>query len=407
MKIITLPTIILATILSAQAQAGRVITYTATSSISQEEANNSAVAGVAKQISTQVSTTQVLKKESITVDSKETLVETYKAQNNLTSDLKLNGVKITPGKKDGNVFSATATLDLDDFTADIQFKMNTEKQELSKAKKNIQESIATRHYADAARTLDLAKPRVATYEKLLQQLAQVYPINETHRLKSRLPELEKSLIQELSRISFAEQKNTSTETPSWQILVSDSQGPLPEFPVVVHKGRETLTTSKTDMEGYVQVQLKKANLEEEPFVFYIEPDLPLAILRQARLQRKLEVQYSVTRKECLIQMKCSENEDICNSIKESLSKKSIMAIGERSDAAPLINFGISAEQKNSLNSGNTALVSYDVTISMRGNNIATSTNVRSVGKSRDEAIVKAIQKADFTKLKKMLESHCK
>ena len=49
------------------AMAGKIVTYTATSTISQEDANNSAIAGVAKQVKSQITATQTLTKEPKTM----------------------------------------------------------------------------------------------------------------------------------------------------------------------------------------------------------------------------------------------------------------------------------------------------------------------------------------------------
>lgn len=103
-------------------------------------------------------------------------------------------------------------------------------------------------------------------------------------------------------------------------------------------------------------------------------------------------------------MECSESGNICNAIKEGLAKKSIVTAESEETLIPVVSFKVSSEQKNSLNTGSTALTSYDVNIFVSGKDIAASFASRSVGKNKNEAIVKAIQKTDFSKLQKLLES---
>lgn len=73
----TLKMVALCTMLVAYAQAGKIITYTATSQESQEEANNAAIAGVAKQISAQVKVNQTLNKEEITSGKESSFSESF------------------------------------------------------------------------------------------------------------------------------------------------------------------------------------------------------------------------------------------------------------------------------------------------------------------------------------------
>ena len=65
------------------AMAGKIVTYTATSKVSQEEANNAAIAGVAKQVKSQVSATQTQTKYEDITNGKSVLGETYRAKNNV------------------------------------------------------------------------------------------------------------------------------------------------------------------------------------------------------------------------------------------------------------------------------------------------------------------------------------
>ena len=125
--------------------AGKIVTYTATSTISQEDANNSAIAGVAKQVKSQITATQTLTKYEDITDGKSVLGETYRAKNNVKSNVVLKGVQVVPVKADKG-FKATATLDMDEFTADLQFRLKTLKQEIANLEKSARKAIENRVY---------------------------------------------------------------------------------------------------------------------------------------------------------------------------------------------------------------------------------------------------------------------
>ena len=81
--------ILLALLTALPVFAGRIITYTAVSDKSQEEANNAAMAGVAKQIVVQVNSNQTLTKKEAKSKGNSTLDETFFSSNNVKSNLKL------------------------------------------------------------------------------------------------------------------------------------------------------------------------------------------------------------------------------------------------------------------------------------------------------------------------------
>ena len=66
--------------LSVAAFAGKVITYTASSAVSQEEANNTAIAGVAKQVSSTVKADDKLYTEDVSACGKEKTTQTFQLQ---------------------------------------------------------------------------------------------------------------------------------------------------------------------------------------------------------------------------------------------------------------------------------------------------------------------------------------
>ena len=153
--------------------AGKVVTYTATSDVSQEEANNTAMAGVAKQISARVQAKQTLEKKETTAAGKSSISENYRSQSNVESNVKIKGVVVTPIKVSKG-YKATATLDLDEYTADIQLQMKTIKQELTALESSIREGKSKRQYAVAVNALNQAKEKIRTYDNLVEQLSAVY-----------------------------------------------------------------------------------------------------------------------------------------------------------------------------------------------------------------------------------------
>ncbi|WP_290765178.1 hypothetical protein [Fibrobacter sp. UBA4297] len=388
------------------ALAGKIVTYTATSTVSQEDANNSAMAGVAKQIKSQVSATQTLTKYEDINDGKSVLGETYRSKSNVKSNVVLKGVKVVPIKMDKG-FKATATLDMDEFTASLQFRLKTLQQEIAKLEKSARKAINTRVYINAANDLAKAEDKVNEYNFYLLQLADVYPLNDSHRLQHGLPEIENTLIERLSNIMITTTTEpnfelTKAEMPSWNVIVKDSIGPVPSFPLVARQSK-TLSERRTQKNGIATFKLRNVNFDKGPYVITVEPNLPYEILKKAGLKNALEVPYRVRISRCEVKLNCDMIANTCNALENALSKKSIFATDDEEIAAP----ELSVEIENTFRGRLGFISSFDFTISIKGDKVNFFTTAKGVGKNEVDATISAIKKTDFSPLQKQLLPLCK
>lgn len=401
--------LIFSMVFAAQAFAGRVITYTATSNVSQEDANNAAIAGVAKQIVTQVDASQTLTKKEVTKEGTSSLDETFFSSNNVKSNIKLKGVTITPQKAEGKGFKATATLDMDEFTADIQFQMKRIKEDIAKYEFEAREALTNRLYAKAAASLDAALPLVPEYERMLWQLSKVYPLNDSHKLVHDLSGIESALLTKLSKVTMqgpAEKFTlTKSEMPEWSVLVSDDQGPLPGFPLTARQGRQTLSEKRSGDNGMVSFVLRKVNFETGPYTITVVPNLPLGLLKSAGLDQGIEISYEVSQKRCEIRLECKQIANLCNAVEEVLGKKSIFVTDNAK--APLLKTQFTSASRGTIGAGNNAMSSFDVTFGLKGDKVSFTSKGKGVGKNELDANIKALQKMDFADLQKQVAPYCK
>lgn len=388
------------------ALAGKIVTYTATSTVSQEDANNSAMAGVAKQIKSQVTATQTLTKYEDINDGKSTLGETYRSKSDVKSKVVLKGVKVVPVKVDKG-FKATATLDMDEFTASLQFRLKTLQQDIAKLEKSARKAIDTRTYANAASDLEKAEEDVNEYNFYLQQLADVYPLNDSHRLQHALPEIEKLLVDRLSNLTITTTTEpnfelTKAEMPSWNVIVKDSIGPVPNFPIIARQSK-TLSERRTQKNGIATFKLRNVNFDKGPYVITVEPNLSLELLKKTGLRNALEVPYSVKISRCEIKLACEMESNVCSAIESALSKKSIFATDNEESTAP----ELSVEIENTFRGRLGFISSFDFTIAIKGEGVNFFTTGKGVGKTENAATLSAIKKTDFAPLQKQLMPLCK
>lgn len=388
--------------------AGRIVTYTAVSTTSQEDANNAAVAGVAKQIVSQVNVNQTITKSESSRDGKYTLDEKFFSSNNVTSDIKLKGVTIIPEISDGKKFKATAKLDMDEFTSDIQFQMKRIQSEVSELEANARGALEKRLYGKVAYDLQKAQALLPEYEQLVWKLSKIIPLKESHKITHNLSEVESQFIAKLSGIKFElpQQEFTLTkpEMPEWSVLVSDSQGPLAGFPLIVRQGRQILSEKRSAENGRASFILRKVNFETGPYTLIVQPSLPAGYIKAAGLDEKLELAYTVSLSRCKIFLECNQIANLCRAAEIALNKNSIFSVNEENAAKIKISF--SSTPRNSITSGNNVMNSYDVSIEITSEQIHFATNTKSVGKNEIDALIKATNKTDFSKLKEQLNPYC-
>ena len=386
------------------AMAGKIVTYTATSKVSQEDANNAAIAGVAKQVKSKISATQTQSKYEDIINGESTLGENYRANNSVKSNVVLKGVKVVPVQAEKG-FKATATLDMDEFTADLQFHLKTLKKEIAELEKSSRQAIEDRIYINAANDLSTAAEKVNEYNSYLIQLAEVYPLDDSHRLQHGLPEIEKILIGRLSNISIVatigDIELTRPEMPAWNVIVKDEFGPVPGFPLLARQSR-TLSERRTHSNGVATFSLRNVNFEKGPYVIVVEPNFPYELLRKTGKTNALEVPYRVRQSRCEVKLQCDLIANVCNAFENALSKKSIFVASDNDDA-PVLDMDIETSPR-----GKTGrLTSYDVSVSVKGKNLNFWSSAKGVGKSEVDAVISAINKTDFSALQKQLLPLCK
>src|SRR5574344_3139448 len=147
--------------------AGRVVTYTATSDVSQEDADRAA-AGVAQQISTNISSSRTTHKSESSQNGEWESSRSYSETNKLRSDLTLQGMTIHQGEKQGHRYTSTATLDIGQATTRIRYKMQDIQRTANKKAELIRKSVADRDIPKAIEEYETLRPLQRPYAEQLE-----------------------------------------------------------------------------------------------------------------------------------------------------------------------------------------------------------------------------------------------
>jgi hypothetical protein len=390
--------------LSVVAFAGKVITYTASSVVSQEEANNTAIAGVAKQVSSTVKADDRLQTTDVTANGKETISETYTTSKNVKTNVDLKWIKVTPLPKEGKKFRATATLDVDEMTNNIRLQMATAKEKLERFEAAGRAALDASRYDEAVRNLAAAESLLQPYAQLKAELAKVFTLNDSYNLKHDLPGLKAAIASRLANIQVeavpALPVIDKDIIADLNVTVTDANGIVTDFPLKAVQNGKVLAERRTQDQGVALFTIQNVEFGSGKHAISLVPNFPKDILKAAGMTQGFVVQYEVKMPACNVRLDCKGSADGCKALTDQMAKQSIF-VGN--DAGfPLLNAEVKSTPKSSLNQ----LLSFDVAVSVSGDRVSFSKTSKGVGKTEGEAVSKAIGKLKFKELEQQVKATC-
>lgn len=376
--------------LSVAAFAGKVITYTASSEVSQEQANNTAIAGVAKQVSSTVVTDDRLRTEDVSAGGKEKISQTYTSNKNVRTNVDLKWVKVQPLPKDGKKFRATATLDVDEMTNNIRLQMANAKEKIAKYEADGRAALEASRYDEAIRMLTAAEALIEPYSALKSELAQVFTLNESFNLKHNLPGLRADIASKLGnlQVKTAPEKLVLEKDviENLTVTVTDAKGAVTDFPLKAVQDGKKLDSRRTQDNGTAVFTIPNVNFGAGTLAISFVPDFPKDILKAARLEKGFVVPYEVKQASCNVRFDCTGSPEGCKALADQMAKQGVLVGKNAKD--PVIKAEVKATPKGSLNQ----LLSFDVAVSVSGDKVSFTKSSKGVGKTEAEAVTKAVGK---------------
>jgi len=390
--------------LSVAAFAGKVITYTASSDVSQEQANNTAIAGVAKQVSAQVKSDDRLNTTDVTANGKESISQTYSSKKNVKTDVNLKWIKVKPLPKEGKRFRATATLDVDEMTNNIRLQMAELKESVKKLEADGRAALDASRYDEAIRNYTQAVSLLQPYADLKKELAEVFTLNESFNLNHDLPGFKALIATRLVNVSFetepAKLVLEQDMIQDFKVKVIDANGPVTDFPLKAVQDSKKLDSRRTQENGVAVFTLQNVNFTSGTLSVSFVPDFPKEILKGAGLEKGFVVPYEVKQKACNVRLDCKGSADACKALESELAKNAIF-IGKNA-SYPQLRAEITANPKGTLGQ----LQSFDMSVSITGDRVNFTKSTKGVGKTEAEAMGKGIAKLKFKELQEQVKRVC-
>lgn len=368
----------------------QVLTYTGFSKESQAKADAEAYAGIAKQVSSQISAETNVSRSEVIDGEKSNFRKESKTENQVRADISLKGVKIKHLKKQDDKFVSVATLDLGELTSAYRFKLTGIQKQVSEKESQALTQLENRDYENAIKSLDEVSKIARPYNKILDEMSLYIPIQESDRLITDSAEIRLQIQSQIKtlQLEIASEKLNVGENLEFEAKLQDSQGAVQGLSIFVEHNEKVVANAQTNSQGIAAFKIGRNQLLKKPHQLKVYVGGTLT-LRQFAKSAKQNLDYDIQKSENQVHFICQENAAICSDIKNKLSDAGI----EFSANAPR---ELAAKWEATLKRTKNQLSSYSVTINiLEGENSLCTKTGNGVGRTKEESIRKGIGKMNF------------
>lgn len=387
--------LLVAVTMCGMVNAANIVTYTAGSSVSQKDADQKAMEGVAKQIGTRVKSEFVTKKSE---DAAGNITETADSFKGSYTNVLLKGAKIVPGAKKNGMFQSTVTVDLDQLASKILLDLDGIRAQMKSKDSVIRLDMMDRDYRKVSSDMVALGKLSDRYNEELENLSYVQAVPKNLLLESTLGELTEFLTSSLSTIKI----ETDITSEALNVTVTDFAGPVVNFPMVLIQDRKDLVTEKTDEDGNAVFSLSDVMKRKPSGEVVVMPDMNFKFVRSSALVKKT-VAYSAEKRDCSYKLVCNGPATECGAMQKFLSESGFTIVNQ--PGVPELNVTLSFSDKPN---SNKTLYTSKATIAFKSGTVELIEQPQGVGRDDESAHVKAITKLPATKiLQTYVNKNCK
>lgn len=373
--------------------AENLLTYTASSKISQKDADQKALEGVAKQMSTRVkSEFETRKKE----DANGNVTETADMFKGSYTNVVLKGAKIVPGPKSKGLFQSTVTVDLDQLASKILLDLETIRSDMKSKDSVIRLDMLDRDYRKMGLDMVNLEKLAGRYDAELENLSCVQRVPAELKLESTLGELTEFLVANMSTIKI----ETNLTDAALEVTVNDFAGPIAYFPIALTQNRKDLVVDKTDENGMIKFPMAKVKSKMPSGEVLVHADMNFKFVRQSAVMTK-SVSYGSASTGCTFRLVCDGGATECGALQKFLSDAGIKILDKQ--GLPELNAKLAFSVKPN---SNKSLWTSKGTITLTQGEEQMVEQTQGVGRDEEFANAKAITKLPATKIVETFTKSC-
>lgn len=365
--------------------AENLLTYTASSKVSQKDADQKALDGVAKQMSTRVKSEMETRKSE---DANGNVTETADMFKGSYTNVVLKGAKIVPGPKQNNQFTSTVTVDLDQIASKILLDLDVIRNDVKDKEKIIRTDLKAHDYYKTSVDMAALEKLVERYNEELENLSTVQKVPADLKLDTRLNALSEFFMDNLQSLKM----ETDLTSEALIVTVTDYAKPVAFMPVALVQDRKNLVVEKTDDKGQAVFDLKDVMAKKPTGEVTVLPDLKFKYVRPAAIVSKT-VQYSAERTGVAYRLSCKGETAECGALRKFLLESGFSFV----DDPKTPELAVTLDFSDKANSGKT-LYTSKATISIKSGDVEMVEQPQGVGRDSESAHVKAITKLPSSKI---------
>ena len=362
------------------ALAANMVSYTATSNVSQKDADKKALEGVAMQIGAKVDS----KMETHLSEKADGSIEkTTDSKKSVSTNVLVKGAKIVPGPKQNGLFQSTVTVDLDQLASKDQVKVQMKSKDSL-----IRLDMLDRDYRKMESDMIQLEKMARTYDEHLEALSFVQAVPKELRLETTMGELTEFLISSMQTVKLdAEEKDGNL-----RVVVSDFAGPIANFSVALTQDGKNVAAAKTDAKGVVNFNLKKIKNLKPSGDLTVHADMNFKFVRQSALQN-VNVSYGAKKTGVAYRLACKGAAAECGALQKFLTDAGLSI----ADKAGIPELSVTLEFSDKDNSSKT-LTTSRATVKFSCADKELVDQPQGVGRDAEAAHVKAISKLSASRI---------
>lgn len=378
---------------SATLASAEVLTYTASSKVSQKDADNLALEGLSRQLRTKVSSDFAVR---TTEDKDGKVTQTSESFKNASSNFVLKGARIKTGAKKNGMYQSTASVDTDQMASKILLDLSTLQAQVKAKDSVIRGDMLDGDYRKLNSDMTDLEKMVIVYDENLDLLSCLQKIPAELKLESTLGELSEFLKSSMSTLNI----ETDLNAENLVVTITDYAGPVAYFPVALTQDGKDLAHAKTGEDGVALFPLAEVKKNKPSGDVTVHADLSVKYVRQSDVVSK-RVHYESELSGCSYNVRCKGPVEACAALKKFMNDAGVTAV----DDPKLPPFDAELVFTDKANTAKTLYTSR-ATISLKVGKVTMTETLQGVGRDAASAQVKAVQKLPATEFVEKYGNTC-
>ena len=383
----------------------RIVTFTATSTVSQEDADKQAMAGVAMQIRSHISVSHTLQKSELKNSKQSDLQKKYTENIHVQSELTLDGVELKRRKIKKDLWESTAKLDTDKATASLRQKLTETKFEAHKLDSIICNAIGLHQFETAIKAYGELVPLQLSHQRAAADISIFEVLDKSEIFGANVPALEMLISEAVAglEISFEGDVPTQVENEAlgpFRILVQNPRGPIPKIKVLAEQNQKIVAEALTDSNGIAIFHLRDIETFKGEHSITFRIFIPKFGKQSFNLEKRISYHSDIPK--CSYTMSCQGDGAACIAVENLFAKAGFEEIKNSKNLSVQIkDLGTKVFE-----GGPKKISTVELLLSLSGEKIRYSKQIKGTGSSEFSAKSNAIYKISVSEIQQALQPLC-